>query len=62
MYKHYIFEVPAMEEVLEDINNRNETIISVMYFSDTQQACIVADGKKEFDIKKILENKFAERY
>lgn len=45
-YEHIICEVPALGEVLDDVNESGGKIIGTMYFSDSQQACLIVEHKE----------------
>jgi len=37
-YDHYLFDMPEMEEALDDINEEHAKIIAAFYLSDSNQA------------------------
>ena len=56
-YDHYLFDMPEMEEALDDINEEHAKIIAAFYLSDSNQVCIIVERESE-KIDNVLKSLF----
>lgn len=47
MYRSIICEPYNLDEVLGDVNQQGMKIVGTMYFSDTQQVCLIVEAEEE---------------
>lgn len=52
-YKHYVCDVPDLEQILEEINTTKETIVGCFYASDAQQVVLIVEGARDILKEKI---------
>jgi hypothetical protein len=52
-YKHYVCDIPELDECLEEINSSKETIINSFFTSDSNQVVIIVEGAKDLFKEKI---------
>lgn len=67
-YDHYLFDMPEMEEALDDINEEHAKIIAAFYLSDSNQVCLIThsdnisvDKALKSEVDKALKSLFDKR-
>lgn len=56
-YDHYLFDMGDMGDVIDQINDQKEEIVSTFFISDTNQVCVVVEREDE-RIEKVLKGIF----
>jgi len=59
-YDHYLFDMPEMEEALDDINEEHAKIIAAFYLSDSNQVCLITHNDN-ISVDKALKSLFDKR-